>query len=182
MLQNKWLLAVVGLLAAVKFLFLPLQQLQQEQYQLLDSLTKRVQRSEALLSEQQALQQWASAQEHQLQQLLQPFNQVDNAAQYRLMLQQQLQQLASSYDVTITLFNWVSDTPLSVFNLHRGRVTLQLEGEAANIMQMHLQLEQRYPQFISKDLKANWRGELSNKSRIELQLLLEVDYLLAGAV
>lgn len=182
MLQNKWLLAVVALLAIVKFLLLPLRQMQQEQYQLLDSLTKRVQRSHALLSEQEPMKQWASEQQLQLQLLLQPFVSVDNAAQYRLTLQQQLQQLATSHGVTIMLFNWVSDTPLAVFDLHRGRVNLQLEGEAAHIMQMHLQLERQYPQFISRDLKANWRGDLSNKSRVELQLLLEVDYQLAGAL
>lgn len=183
MLQNKPLLiALVALLAVVKFVLLPLQQQQQALYQQLESSTKRVQRSEALLAEKETLLQWQSRQQQELQQLLQPFPLVDSAAQYRLQLQQQLQQLAAANQVSVTFFDWLTDTPLQVFNLQRSRISWRVEGDASKVMQLHLQLEQQFPQFMLRDVKATWRGDLSHSSRIELNLLIEIDYKLQEAV
>lgn len=177
MLQNKpfWL-GLVLLLAGIKFVLLPLIQLQQDNYNELEGLSKRVQRSEALLADKDQLQQWQVTQQQQQQQLMLPFPVVDGATQYRLVLQQQLQQLAAENGVSVTFFDWLTDTPLQVFNLQRGRLSWRVEGDASQIMQLHVQLEQQFPHFILRDVKASWRGDLNPGSRIELNLLIEVDY------
>jgi hypothetical protein len=176
-LQNKPLLiGLIAFLVVIKFVLLPLQQKQQDVYQQLDSLTKRVQRSEALIAQQQELLQWKDRQQQQLQTLLAPFPVVNNATQYRLQLQQQMQLLAAEHKVSVTFFDWLSDSPLEVFNLYRGRVSLRIEGSAANVMRWHGQLEQQFPQFILRDIRGNWRDVLTADSRIELNLLIEVDY------
>lgn len=176
MLQNKKLIAVVVLLVIIKFVLLPLQQKQQELHQQLDSLVKRVQRSEALVQEKDTLQKWAITQEQELTQLLQPFPVVDNAAQYRLTLQQQLQQLAVEHQVAVTFFDWLSDTTLNIFEMQRSRISLRVEGEAAAIMLWHAKLEQRFPQLVVRDVRATWPQQLTQNSRVEVNLLIEVDY------
>lgn len=183
MLRNKTaLISLVIVLVVIKFGLLPLQQAQQDLHQQLTGLDKRLQRSQNLLQQTDTLQQWQSSQQQQLQQLLQPFPQVASAAQYRLLLQQQLQQLAAANNVSVTFFDWLTDTPLGVFSLQRGRISLRLEGDAANIMLLHLKLEQQFPHFVLRDIRASWRGALSPGSRIELTLLIEADYRVVEAV
>ena len=183
MLRNKIaLISLVVILVVIKFILLPLQQTQQDMHTQLEGLNKRLLRSQALLAEKDTLLQWQSTQQQQLQKLLLPYPEVTNAAQYRLTLQQQLQQLAADNRVSVTFFDWLTDTPLDVFNLHRGRISLRVEGDAGSIMQLHLKLEQQFPHFSLRDVRATWRGGLERGSRIELNLQLEVDYKLAGAV
>ena len=177
MLQNKpLLLAIVAVLALLRFVVVPLQQQQQDLYQQLEVLSKRLQRSESLLQQQEQLQSSYTAAQQQLEKLLQPFPVVASGSQYRLTLQQQLQQLASANNASVTFFDWVSDTPLPVFNLQRGRVTLRIRGTAANVMQLHAQIEQQFPHFISRDTRSSWRGSLTPQTDVELTLLFEVDY------
>ena len=182
MLRNKpLLLAILAILVLARFVLVPLQQQQQAQYQQLDALTKRLQRSEALLEQKQTLESLQAEQQQQLSQLLQPFPLVANSSQYRLQLQQQLQKLAAAQGVSVTFFDWLSDTPLQVFNLQRGRVSLRIKGTAANVMQLHTQIEQQFPHFMLRDLRSSWRGDLNQFSEIELTLLFEADYRLQGA-
>ena len=92
MLRNKpLLLTILAILVLARFVLVPLQQQQQAQYQQLDALTKRLQRSEALLQQKQKLALLQTEQQQYLNQLLQPFPVVANSSQYRLQLQQQLQ-------------------------------------------------------------------------------------------
>ena len=57
MLRNKpLLLTILAILVLARFVLVPLQQQQQAQYQQLDALTKRLQRSEALLQQKQKLE------------------------------------------------------------------------------------------------------------------------------
>lgn len=183
MLRNKAaLIGLVLILVVIKFILLPLQQAQQNLHQELAGLNKRLHRSQALVEQKDMLQQWQSTQQQELQTLLQPFPEVTAAAKYRLTLQQQLQQVAAENQVSVTFFDWLTDTPLEVFDLHRGRISLRVEGNASNIMQLHLKLEQQFPHFSMRDIRATWRGELGRASRIELNLLIEVDYRLAEAV
>lgn len=182
MLQNKpLLLSIIGLLALIRFVLLPLHQHQQVLYQQLESLNKRLQRSEALVQQQQQLQLLQSEQKQQLTVLLQPFPKVSSSSQYRLQLQQQLQQLAAGHGAAVTFFDWLSDAPLQVFNIQRARISLRITGPAANVMQAHAMIEQQYPHFIQRDLRGSWRGSLTPQSEVELTLLFEADYQLAEA-
>lgn len=183
MLQNKpLLLGLIAVLAFIRFAVLPWHDYQQSQYQQLAAVSKRLQRSEALLQQQQQLLQWQQQQQQQLDALLAPYPLVSSAADYRLQLQQQLQQLSAGNNVSVTYFDWLSDTPLEVFDLIRGRMSLRLQGPAGNIMQVHSQLEQQFSHFILRDIKGSWRGELSPQSDIELSLLIEADYRLQGSL
>ncbi|WP_134053933.1 hypothetical protein [Rheinheimera aquimaris] len=179
MLRNKpLLLTILAILVLARFVLVPLQQQQQAQYQQLDALTKRLQRSEALLQQKQKLELLQTEQQQYLDQLLQPFPVAANSSQYRLQLQQQLQKLATAQGASVTFFDWLSDTPLQVFNLQRSRVSLRVKGTAANVMLLHTQIEQQFPHFMFRDIKASWRGVLNQQSEIELTLLFEADYLL----
>ena len=169
MQRNKLILiAVMTTLLLIKFVLLPLQQKQQDLHQELTVVSKQLQRSKALV-------------EQELQKLLQSFPEVVSTSQYRLALQQQFQKLALDNAVSVTFFDWLTDTPLDAFNIHRGRVSLRVDGNASKVMQLHLMLEQ-FPHFSLRDIRASWRGDLSRDRRIELNLLIEVDYRLPEAV
>lgn len=176
-MQNKVvLLGIVAVLAFVRFAVVPWHEYQQSKYQQLDAVTKRLQRSEALVEQQQRLIEMQQQQQQQLATMLTPFPKVTNPSAYRLQLQQQIQQLAEENGVAVTFFDWLSDTPMQVFSLSRGRISLRLKGLAGNIMSTHSLIEQRFPNFIVRDVKANWRNDLTPQSEIELSLLVEVDY------
>jgi hypothetical protein len=183
MLQNKTLLlALLAVLVFIRFGIVPWHAYQQQQYQQLDAVTKRLQRSQALLQQQQQLQQWQAQQQQEVSALLAPYPMVSSASDYRLQLQQQLQQLAAANSVSVTFFDWLSDTPLQVFNLVRGRISLRLQGPAGNIMLVHSLIEQQFSHFNLRDIKANWRADLNAQSDVELSLLIEADYCLQEAL
>lgn len=180
--RNKLILiGILGSLLLIKFVFLPLSEMQQDLHQQLTVLNKQLQRSKALLEEQSVLQEWQESQSSRLESLLQPLPEVSSASQYRLSLQQEIQQLAAEKQVSVTFFDWLTDLPLDAFNVHRGKVSLRVEGRASQVMQLHVELEKRFLHFSIRDIRASWRGALDQERRIELNFLIDVDYKLPEA-
>jgi hypothetical protein len=177
MLNNKpLLLGIILLLAGLRFIIVPWMDYQDEQKQQLETLTKRLVRSEALVEFRTELTEQKQLQDTAVTRLLADLQQSPSTEQYQLEFQQQMQQLLESNNVSLLLFDWLSDTDLKAFNAHRARVSLRFEGTIADIVKTHLLLEQKYPSLLIRDLNTSWRGGLSKESRVAVTMMLESDY------
>lgn len=174
--KKNLLLAVLAILLAVKFVIQPWLEYLEEQKQELQTLTKKLNRSESLL----LVQAEVEANEQRLQQvsdqLLQGVASASDAAAYRIQFQQQLQTMMESHNVQLVLFEWLSDAELHSFSVSRGRLSLRLKGNLADVAKAHLAIEVQLPYVHIRDLKANWQGPLQPGQVIELAALAEVDY------
>lgn len=175
--KNKnMLLALLGLLLAMKFLFVPWLDYLEEQRLELATLTKKLTRSEALLQVADQVQSNQQTITRASETLLATLAATPDAAAYRIAFQQQLQTTAESMAVQLVLFDWVSDIDLQGFNAHRGRVSVRVSGELVNLARLHLALEQRMPHLHIRELKIATPSSLQLGDRVEMAGIIDVDY------
>ena len=131
--KKNLLVAVLAVLLAIKFVIQPWLTYLDEQKQELQTLTKKLNRSESLLLVETQVQ----ANELKLQQaselLLQSVAKTTDATAYRIQFQQQLQSLMESYNVQLAFFEWLSDSNLNAFSVQRGRLSIRLKGNVADV-------------------------------------------------
>lgn len=177
MLQNKkLLLSIIAALAFLRFVWVPwLAHLEEKQGEL-QTLTRRVERSITLVQQRELLTENHSHAQNDVSEVLKAFPLVADKGQYALNVQRELQALAEQNQVTISLFDWVSDTPLSVFDLQRGRLTVRLEGEVAHLIQMQSAIERNFSNFIVREFRGSWRTNLTAGAMAEWSMQLDADY------
>jgi hypothetical protein len=178
-MQNKNLIWLLAFLLALRFVVVPWLEWQDEQFVRLQTLAKRLDRSEALLTAKEQVISQAAQADSVADELMQGLAVVPAAAEYKISFQQQLQQQLESAQVQLLLFEWNSDRSLSVFDLQRGRINLRLKGTYPNLLKVHAQLEQGFPGIQIRELRAGWSEALRASSEIELQLVVDLDYRVA---
>ncbi len=177
MLNNKPLLiGIILLLAALKFLIVPWMDYQDEQKQQLETLTKRLVRSEALLEFKDQLYQQKDKQDTAVAQFTDKLEQSVSVQQYQLEFQQRLQQLIETKNAKLELFDWLSDADLKAFNIHRARINLRFTGQLSDVMAIHLMIEQQFPYAQILDLNTSWVGDLTKGRNLSVTMLIEADY------
>ncbi len=177
MARNKLLIFVLGLLLVVRFVLVPWLEWQDEQALKLQTLTKQLVRSEALLGAREEVLNQSTTATLRADELKTGLTKTSDPAQYRVEFQQELQSKLDNIKVQLSSFEWMNDQPLGVFALTRGRINLRLQGSLADIVQAHAMLELDYPGVQIRDLRASLQGSINTFSTVELQLMLEMDYL-----
>lgn len=177
MLNNKPLLiGIVLLLAALRFLIVPWMDYQDEQRQQLETLTKRLVRSEALLEFKEQLYQQKDKQDIVVAKFTGKLEQSASVQQYQLELQQRLQQLIENKNAKLELFDWLSDSDLKALNMHRARINLRFTGQLSDVIGIHLMIEQQFPFAQILDLNTSWIGNLGKGRNVTVTMLIEADY------
>lgn len=175
--RNKLLLSILALLLFLRFVMVPWIEWQDEQSVQLQTLTKRLVRSESLLAVRgDVVNQFETAKQKAIE-LKQGLGETTDPTQYRVDFQEKLQAKLDATQVQLSSFEWLSDQDVGAFAIKRGRVNLRLKGALADIVQAHATLELDYPGLQIKDLRASWQGPLNEYSSVEMQLLIELDYL-----
>ena len=164
-------------LIAIKFLILPWLEYLESQKQELQTLTKKLTRSEALLIVKEQVVANEQAIRQMSKDLLQGVAVTKDAASYRVEFQQQLQSTVESYGVQLVLFEWLSDEDLSTFSVTRARLSIRLKGSVGDVARANVAIERQMPHVQIKDLKATWQGELQASHQVELAALIDVDYI-----
>ncbi len=165
-------------LVAIKFLFLPWLEYLEDQKQELQTLSKKLTRSEALL----LVQDDVIANEKHLtsatQALLEAIPVTQDAAAYRVEFQQQLQSTIENHGVQLILFEWLSDSDMSTLSVMRARLSIRLKGNVSDVARAHVALERQMPFVRIRDLKATWQGNLQTGQEIEFAAIVDLDYVL----
>ncbi len=175
-MQNKSLIWLLVLLLVARFVLVPWLEWQDEQLIELQTLNKRLDRSEALLNAKELVSSQAAQAETAVDTLLKGIAVTPAVAEYKISFQQLLQQQLESLQVQLLLFEWNSDRSLEVFDLQRGRINLRIKGAYPNLLRAHAQLEQNFSGLQIRELRASWSEALRASSEVELQLVIDLDY------
>ena len=182
MLQNKPLLfSIIAILAGLRFLVWPYLDYADAQHQRLLTLTEREVKSSALLEQKATLENVLHQQHIKTERLLKDIPVTHDTQAYRLGLQTGLQQLAAQQGSQLVFFDWLGETDLAAFDVHRARINIRLKGRISNIVLTHAAIEQQFLHLSVISLTGNWRGELGRASEVELTMVLEADYRLGGS-
>lgn len=171
------LLAVLAVLLLIRFGLLPLYDWQQQERTSLESLMQRQAKVNQLMT------QFDNADEQQ--QLLQAYQQElaryipqVSPPEYRVQLQQEMQQILSDAGAQLELFDWLTETAVADSTVQRVHVQLRFKGKPAAVAAVQTRLEMM-PHVRLDNLKASWSESLNIASEVDINADLSVFYMVA---
>ena len=168
----KIMLAVVGVLAALRFLVVPWFGSQATAHDRLFTVTRQLDRAEAvaeagaeLVSQRDALVATVDALASRAPVGV-PLN------EYRLTVQRQLQSAAEAQNLKLALFEWVLDEQVEGTGLAFGRVRVQLDGPMRRVAAAHVEIEAGMPNVFVRDVRVSISrgGRWSTAARATFEL------------
>lgn len=178
--KQKLLLSVLGVLLLAKFVLVPWVETQDEQVQALQVLVKKLQRSEMLLTSEQQLNELYAEFLQKQQSLLEPIPQVESTEQYKLLLQQQVQDEIGRQGLSLVLFDWLGQLPVEAYNVQKATVTIRVNGAAQQMVALH-QWFQQQPFIQISETDINWNGPLQVGTEQQFVLVVTIFYRLPHA-
>lgn len=173
-LNKQFLLILMAILVAIKFLFVPWYLYQDEQIQSIEVNNKKLSRALALQGQQQQL-------ENELQKLaavltayekLLPTGSDKNAVS--LSVQSQWQEIFERHQVELALFNWSGERQLEQSSFWVARVVIKLSAPLEKSLQALVELEKKFPAVSFEESVANNATGVRFKQNQELQLTIDV--------
>ena len=141
----QWLLGVAGALAVVRFVVVPWVQAQNEQRQQLEVLTKRLDRSEGVLQNREAIVAARDALSRQSAASFAVFPEAVADDDSRLAAQQRITAMAAQAGLQVSLFDWLLDGDVEAAGLAYSRASIKMDGPLDRLILMHGDLESTMP-------------------------------------
>jgi hypothetical protein len=171
--QHKALLLLVAVLAALKFVFVPLIAWQNQTYSEITQLQSRLDKSEHVIKQQSQIAEALLQREAKLaayNQLI--FPQQDIAA-FRIERQKQLNETFAQAQVQQLNLGWLPAFKFEDAKLHREQVRLNLKGNAAQVLSLLVKLESQQPAVIVEQLDTYLRNvDSESLGEVEVTVLL----------
>jgi hypothetical protein len=169
------LLAVVAVLAALRFVVVPWVQAQSEQRQYLELVTQRLDRSSAVVHNREqigkAVQKIGTVEAG----VRAPFPRAASPDAYRLDAQRAITTLAESAGAKVTLFDWLVDGEVPEARLAYARVRVTLGGTLAEIVRAHGDLEGALPNAAVREISLEAREPARSVGNADTTATLVVD-------
>ena len=141
----QWLLGVAGALAVVRFAVVPWVQAQNEQRQQLEVLTKRLDRSEGVIQNRDAIVAARDALAQQSEASFAAFPLAIGDDESRLVAQQRITAMAAQAGLQVSLFDWLLDGDVEAAGLAYSRASIKMDGPLDRLILMHGDLESALP-------------------------------------
>lgn len=146
------LLAVVAVLAVLRFGIVPWAEAQNATRDELEVLTRRLDRSEGVVQNRDAILAARKLLRSNAEKLHARFPQPGTADEFRLGTQQRIGQVAQSAGVQMTVFDWVLEGRIDGTDLAYGRARLNFEGPLRDLVRAHGELEGALPNAAIREL------------------------------
>lgn len=143
MKNKKGLLLVLSILLVCRFVLVPWYQQQQAQAEQLQVITKRLETAAALQAASDKLLDAYDEVTLRDAELHAQFPLISSSQQYRLQLQQNIQQLAEQHQLSINLFDWLADNPVVGTKVQQAMLSIRLSGRVDDLALFNAALEQR---------------------------------------
>jgi len=156
----RWLLWIAGALAVARFLVVPWVDAQNEQRQQLEVLTQRLDRSEGVARNRDAILIARDALVKDAEAAFGAFPAADDDDP-RLMVQRRLNSLATQAGVQLTLFDWLLDGEAGEAGLGYSRASVRLEGPLDRLILLHGELAGSMPFLAVRDLQIRMKSAAS---------------------
>lgn len=171
----KWLLAVAAVLAAARLVVVPWAQTQTEQRQQLEVLTKRLDRSEGVVRNSEAIFAARETLRKDTGAALAIFPEAPGDDDSRLAAQRRITALAAQSGLTVTLFDWQLDGDIEEAGLAFSRASIKLDGPLDRIILFHGEFEARLPFAAMREFQLRSRSAVSGPTDDLASATLVVD-------
>jgi hypothetical protein len=151
--------SVIAILILLKFVIVPIFTWQNQQLSHLANLQKRASKSHSVITNQaliKASQQQVTAQLSSINEL---FITYQNEAEFKLTMQQKIEQKVEKYQLQITNSSWLPSIVVANELLIRHQLRLTIKGEMLNFISLVTLLESSTPKSELKSLNVNLKGQ-----------------------
>jgi hypothetical protein len=139
--RTQWLLGAVVLLAAIRFGLVPWVESQAEQRDRLQMLTQRLDRSEGVVANREAIVAARERLAKEAEGYRERFSRFATTDEFRLVTQQRFTGLMQANGANVRVFDWVLDGDVPDSGLSYGRARVTLEGPFRDVVRAHAELE-----------------------------------------
>jgi hypothetical protein len=171
----QWLLGVAGALAVVRFVVVPWVETQNEQRQQLEMLTKRLDRSEGVLQNREAIVAARDALARQSEASFAAFPEAVADDDSRLAAQQRIAALASQAGLQVSLFDWLLDGDVEEAGLAYSRASIKVDGPLDRLILMHGDLESALPFAAIREFQLKLKSPASGPATDPASAVMVLD-------
>jgi hypothetical protein len=139
--RTQLLIGAVVVLAAVRFGLVPWAESQVEQRDRLQMLTQRLDRSEGVVANRDAILAAREKLAKDAEGYRERFTRAASTDEFRLVTQQRFSGLMQANGANVRVFDWVLDGDVPESGLSYGRARVTLEGPFRDVVRAHTELE-----------------------------------------
>lgn len=161
--KHKLALGLLATLLLLKLLLLPLFDWQNEQLSNITNLQKRASKSQSVITNQGQISQSQQRITAQLNAINRLFIDYKNDAEFKLAMQQQIEQSLASNQLQINNTSWLPSILVANEQLMRHQLRLNIKGTLLNFKNFITLLESAPPQAELKTLNINIKGQNSEQ-------------------
>ncbi len=172
------LLAVVAVLAALRFVIVPWARAQDDAHDRLTVLTQQLDRSVGVVQNREAIGKAHAALDSEMTALRTRFPAVPDAQQFRLDAQRGIEQLTRTSGMQLRMFDWIMDGQVADAGLSYGRAKLNLAGSLAGAARLQAELEGGLPHVMVRESQLDLRSPstVDPEALVDLTLTVDVFY------
>lgn len=156
--RTRLLLGAAAALAVIRLFIVPWVSQQVEQRQQLEVLTQRLDRSQGVVGNKDAILAAQAKLEGQVQTAQQVFPAVVDQDRFRLDAQRKISEIATQGGLTVSVFDWLLNGDVEAAGLAFGRVSVQFEGPLDKVIAVHGELEGSLPFAAIREFSVRLRS------------------------
>jgi len=157
--KHQLALAALVLLVSLKFIVVPLIDWQNTQLAQLTNLEKRAAKSQNVIANQGQISQSQQSINAQLEAINELFVNYQREGEFKLAMQQQLEQTVASNQLQINTSSWLPSIAVANNQLIRHQLRLNLKGKMRDFITLITHLESQTPKAELKSLNINIKGQ-----------------------
>lgn len=179
--RTRFLLVVLAVLGAARFLLIPWLDHQSESIASLTVLTKRLDRAVALIQNREQIGASLGRAERETLAVRGRFPQAVDLETFRLSAQERVTEAASRRGFGIKLFEWAADGELKQAGLRYSRARLQFEGGFRDLATLQADLEANFPNMLVRELSVASPTAIRAPDDVIISMNLVVDFYFRSA-
>ena len=168
-------LGALVILIALKFLIVPLFDWQNSQLAQLTNLQKRAVKSQNVIVNQSQINQAQQIINAQLEAVNSLFVDYQRESEFKLAMQQQIEQTISNNQLQINTSSWLPSITVANNQLIRHQLRLNLKGKIRDFINLITLLESKTPKAELKSLNINLKGQ-NNESLGRVEGTIELAF------
>jgi hypothetical protein len=172
----RWLAFVALFLAVIRFFLLPLIEFRSELRNETEVLTRRLDRSEAVLKNSSQIKEIESKLEQSFVSTQALIPRFDGVEPFRLSTQQSVALVVTETATSLTLFDWAFEDAVPSSKLRFSRARIIISGEMSSIARLQSIIGSRFPNAVVREWSVVPEGEAKRAQAIKASLTSTIDF------
>jgi hypothetical protein len=170
------LMFVAVALGTIQFLLLPWIQFRSELRDEVQALTKRLDRSEAVLNNKDEMQALSQKLQTTSGPILQLIPAPENEEAFRLAMQQRVSSMVGESGSTLSVFDWAFSGEIEGTDMRFVRSRITVAGDVASLAKLQALLDVRFPNAVIRDWSLIAEQEVARGQQFKASLSAVIDF------